>query len=169
MDDEQEPRTADLVQMIDVGGKPISRRRAKASVRVRTSSRVKEAVLKGAVPKGNVLALAKTAGILAAKRCGDLLPLCHPLPLDQVVIEAAWEERDLLLTCIVRTQARTGVEMEALTGAAVAALTVYDACKSLGDEIVIDDLRLVEKRKEPPPPVTRSRNPTSDDTPDASL
>ena len=68
MDDEQEPRTADLVQMIDVGGKPISRRRAKASVRVRTSSRVKEAVLKGAVPKGNVLALAKTAGILAAKR-----------------------------------------------------------------------------------------------------
>ena len=139
----------DCVKMVDVGEKPDSRRWARACVRVKAPASVREAIQQRRVPKGNVLALAKTAGILAAKQCSSLLPLCHPIPLDWVDVHTQWDGDDLVIECTTKNVAKTGVEMEAMMGAAVTALSVYDACKILGEDITIERLELLEKGKEP--------------------
>jgi cyclic pyranopterin monophosphate synthase len=135
------------VRMVDVGGKPLSRRRARASALVRmraeTASRLRE------LPKGDALATARIAGIMAAKRTADLVPLCHPLPLTHVDVVAALGDDGVEITAVVETTAQTGVEMEALTAASVAALAVYDMAKAVDDGMVIAEVRLVEKTKEP--------------------
>lgn len=133
--------------MVDVSGKQITRRVARAGVRVRVSPRTMRLLLDQALPKGDVLAAARVAGIMGAKRTSELVPLCHPLPLDQVQVEfrVNGSENLIDIECIARTEARTGVEMEAITGAAVAAITIYDMCKAVDRSIVIDSLRLLEK------------------------
>ena len=135
------------VRMVDVGGKEESRRRAvaRATVRMRaeTARRLRE------LPKGDALATAELAGVMAAKRTSDLIPLCHPLPLSHVNVSTALGEEAVEITASVSTTARTGVEMEALTAAAVAALTVYDMAKGIDSAMVVDEIRLVEKTKEP--------------------
>jgi cyclic pyranopterin phosphate synthase len=133
------------VRMVDVGDKPMSRRRAVASARVRmaaeTARRLRD------LPKGDALVTAQLAGIMAAKRTAELIPLCHPLALSHVGVELEVEEAAVAITTSVETTAQTGVEMEALTAAAVAALTVYDMAKAIDKEMVVEDVRLVEKVK----------------------
>jgi len=133
-------------RMVDVGAKAVTRRRAVAEAYVtvgpRIAARLREA---GGLDKGNVLDTARLAGIMAAKRTATLVPLCHPLALDSVEVDAALEgDRVHIRTCVA-AESRTGVEMEALTAAAVAALTVYDMVKSAGKGVEIGPVRLVEK------------------------
>lgn len=134
--------------MVDVGAKVATRREAVAEVRVRFPREVAD-VLRGEglrTKKGPVIDTAIIAGTLAVKRTHELIPFCHPLPIENCRIEADFvTKRDLRIRCTVALTHKTGVEMEALTGASVAALTVYDMCKALSHEIVIDDLHLVEK------------------------
>ncbi len=146
-------------RMVDVGQKPVTERMARASARVRMLPSTIAIVRNGsASKKGDVLEVARLAGIMAAKRTGDLIPLCHPLPLDGVTIDFTYVEptdaspgtgqspaATLNVVATVRTTARTGVEMEALTAAAVAALTVYDMCKSVDRGMVIEQIQLEEK------------------------
>lgn len=136
-------------RMVDVGGKPVSERRAVARARVVFPAGLLERVLAGEGPKGAVTEVARTAGILAAKRTGELVPMCHPLGLDHVAIafEACPEGRaDVLeVRCEARCQGRTGVEMEALVGASLAALTVYDMAKGLAPGISVERVELLEK------------------------
>jgi cyclic pyranopterin monophosphate synthase len=133
--------------MVDVGGKPLSRRRAVARGRVRmtpgTAGRL------SALPKGDALVTAKLAGIMAAKRTAELIPLCHPLPLTHVDVELEVEEAGVSIAATAETTAHTGVEMEALVAVTVAALTVYDMAKAIDKEMVVEDVRLVEKTKVP--------------------
>src|SRR4029078_7990217 len=117
--------------MVDVGGKPVSERRAVARATVRMSAETAAAVKRGDAPKGDVIGTARIAGIQAAKRTPELIPLCHPLPLSFVDVEAEVGETEVVLTSEARTTGQTGVEMEAMTAAAVAALTVYDMVKGL--------------------------------------
>lgn len=133
-------------RMVDVGDKPVTSRRARARAIVRLGDAF-EAVRDGAVPKGDVLAIARLAGIMGAKETSRLVPLCHPLPLSGVEVELELVEatRSLRITCSVRTEARTGVEMEALTGATVAALAAWDTCKSVTRELAIESVTLLEK------------------------
>jgi cyclic pyranopterin monophosphate synthase len=135
------------VRMVDVGGKEPSRRRAVARAEVRmageTARRLRE------LPKGDALATAQVAGIMAAKRTADLIPLCHPLPLTHVAVELDVGEAGVAIEASAETTAQTGVEMEALTAASVAALTVYDMAKAIDKELSITEIRLVEKTKEP--------------------
>jgi cyclic pyranopterin phosphate synthase len=135
------------VRMVDVGEKPLSRRRAVARATVRmaaeTAGRLRE------LPKGDALAVAQVAGIMAAKRTSDLIPLCHPLPLSRIDVELQVNENAVEITATVETTARTGVEMEALTAVTVAALTVYDMAKAIDKEMSVTDVVLVEKTKEP--------------------
>jgi cyclic pyranopterin monophosphate synthase len=133
-------------RMVDVGGKAATVRLARAQAEVRLGPRIAAALRKtGAIAKGNVVETARLAGILAAKRTAELIPMCHPLALDSVEISTAWKGNVLCIEAVVRCTGRTGVEMEALSAAAIAALTVYDMCKSAGKGIVIADLRLLEK------------------------
>jgi cyclic pyranopterin monophosphate synthase len=135
------------VRMVDVGGKPQSRRRAlaRAEVRMRpeTARRLRE------LPKGDALATAQLAGIMAAKRTSELIPLCHPLALSLVEVELTVAHDSVEITAAAETVAQTGVEMEALVAASVAALTVYDMAKGIDPELVIGEVRLLEKTKEP--------------------
>ncbi len=135
------------VHMVDVGGKPLSKRRARASGFVRmspeTAARLRD------LPKGDALATAQVAGIMAAKRTADLIPLCHPLPLTSIEVELVVEDAGVAISTTAETTAQTGVEMEALTAAAVAALTVYDMAKAIDKAMEIGEIRLVEKTKEP--------------------
>jgi cyclic pyranopterin phosphate synthase len=131
--------------MVDVGGKPVTRRTATASAFVRTGRAVRDRIADGGVPKGDVLAVARIAGIMAAKRTADLLPLCHPLPLDAVSVGLTLAEEGVSVLARVATSGRTGVEMEALTAASVAALTVYDMCKALERGIIIESVQLETK------------------------
>jgi cyclic pyranopterin monophosphate synthase len=134
------------VQMVDVGGKPQSRRRARAralvEMRPATASKLAE------LPKGDALTTAQVAGIMAAKRTSDLVPLCHPLPLTAIDVHVAIAENGAEITASVETTAQTGVEMEALVAASVAALTIYDMAKAVDDSMVVRDVRLLEKTKE---------------------
>jgi cyclic pyranopterin phosphate synthase len=134
------------VRMVDVGGKPLSRRRAVAGAEVRmareTALRLHE------LPKGDALATAQLAGIMAAKRTSDLIPLCHPLPLTHIEVTLEVHDERVQITAIAETTAQTGVEMEALTAASVAALTVYDMCKAVDKGMTIGDVQLLEKTKE---------------------
>jgi cyclic pyranopterin monophosphate synthase len=136
------------VRMVDVGGKPHERRRAVARALVRM--RDDTAVALRDLPKGDALVAAQLAGIMAAKRTAELIPLCHPLPLTVVEVDLDVEEGGVAIEARVQTTAQTGVEMEALTAAAVAALTVYDMAKGIDAEMEIGELRLVEKTKERP-------------------
>ena len=132
------------VRMVDVGAKPLSHRRAVAQAQVQMSSATSRRLHD--LPKGDALATAQLAGIMAAKRTSDLIPLCHPLALSHV--EVTLEVREGAVTAIAETTAQTGVEMEALTAAAVAALTLYDMCKAVDKAMTITDVRLIEKLKE---------------------
>jgi len=134
------------VRMVDVGGKPLSHRRARAQAVVRmapeTASRL------GELPKGDALAAARLAGIMAAKRTSELIPLCHPLPLTHVAVELKVGGDTVEIVASAETQAQTGVEMEALVAATVAALTVYDMAKGVDSGMEIGEVRLLEKVKE---------------------
>lgn len=133
-------------RMVDVSRKKVTRRRAAATAEVRMSSSVLSMIAAGRVPKGDVLAAARIAGIQAAKQTSALIPLCHPLPIDAVSIELTPAPPDrMTIRCEVAVRARTGVEMEALTGASVAALTVYDMCKSADRGMVIGPIQLESK------------------------
>ena len=131
--------------MVDVGAKPVSRRRAVASARVRMAADT--ARLLHELPKGDALVTAQLAGIMAAKRTAELIPLCHPLPLTRIDVNVAPVDEGVEITATVETAAQTGVEMEALTAASVAALTGYDMAKAVDKEMVIEDVRLLEKTK----------------------
>jgi cyclic pyranopterin phosphate synthase len=134
-------------RMVDVGSKPVTRRRAVAAARVRMQPQALAALLSGAGPKGDPFTVARIAGIGAAKRTSELIPLCHPIALDHVAVDL--EADTAAGTVTIRAEAvataRTGVEMEALTAAAVAALTIYDMSKSLQRDVTIEELVLVEK------------------------
>ena len=135
-------------RMVDVGDKKIQKRRALANGLIRMATGTMEAIREDQVRKGNVLAVARIAGIQAAKATSTLIPLCHILPLDAVQIDFEFSDNGILATCSVSCQARTGVEMEALTGVSVALLTVYDMCKAIDKEMILDQIRLVQKQKE---------------------
>jgi cyclic pyranopterin monophosphate synthase len=135
------------VRMVDVGAKPDSRRRAVARARLRMAPETAERLRD--LPKGDALATAELAGIMAAKRTSDLIPLCHPLSLSVVEVSAEVVEGAVEITASAETVAQTGVEMEALVAASVAALTVYDMAKAIDKAMVVEDVRLVEKTKEP--------------------
>ena len=133
--------------MVDVGGKEFSRRRAVAGAEVhmapQTARRLRE------LPKGDALATAQVAGIMASKRTAELIPLCHPLPLAHIEVTTDVGEMGVEISAAVETTAQTGVEMEALTAVSVAALTVYDMAKAIDKEMEISDIRLLEKTKDP--------------------
>jgi cyclic pyranopterin monophosphate synthase len=133
------------VQMVDVGGKPHQRRRAVAAGRVAMGPETAAALR--SLPKGDALATAQVAGIMAAKRTADLIPLCHPLPLTSIDVEVGVGEHGVEIVATVETTAQTGVEMEALTAVSIAALTVYDMAKAVDRDMTIEDVRLLEKSK----------------------
>ena len=133
-------------RMVDVGAKPVTAREAVAEGFVSVAPPALDAARRGDAPKGSVLETARIAGTLAAKACSSLIPLCHPLPLDQVEIAATFEKRGIRLRARVRCRASTGAEMEALTAVSVAALTVYDMLKALDRTMEISEVRLLEKR-----------------------
>jgi cyclic pyranopterin phosphate synthase len=134
------------VRMVDVGGKPLSRRRAVARASVRMTAATAQRL--GDLPKGDALTTAQLAGIMAAKRTSDLIPLCHPLPLSHVEVSLEVGADSVEITAVAETTAQTGVEMEALTAATVAALTVYDMAKAIDQGMTIAEVALVEKTKE---------------------
>ena len=132
-------------RMVDVSAKPATAREATASGRIAMSAEALAAIRDGAVKKGDVLAVARVAGIMAAKRTADLIPLCHPLPLSGVTLDLAVEEGGVTVTATARTTHSTGVEMEAMTAVSVALLTIYDMAKALDRGIVIGEIRLLAK------------------------
>jgi cyclic pyranopterin phosphate synthase len=138
-------------RMVDVGDKPVSDRAAVASGAVRMSRQAFDLVAGEGVPKGDILAVAEVAGVMAAKRTGELIPLCHPLGIDHVQVEARLDPElpGVQVTAAVRVTGRTGVEMEALTAVTVACLTVYDMVKAVDKGMVIEDVKLVSKTKRP--------------------
>jgi cyclic pyranopterin phosphate synthase len=133
--------------MVNVGAKPVLRRRAVAAARLVCQPATIRALKNRALPKGDVLTVAKIAGIQAAKRTGDLIPLCHPLALCHVEVSFKLKRDAIEILCTAETSAQTGVEMEALTGASVAALTLYDMCKAVDKTMCIEGVRVVEKIK----------------------
>jgi cyclic pyranopterin phosphate synthase len=136
-------------QMVDVSNKPLSARVAVAKGRIALAKETVALVRKNEIAKGDVIATARIGGIQAAKRTAHLIPLCHTIPLSEVKIDIELSNDAAEVTCTARTVAQTGVEMEALTGVAVALLTIYDMCKAVDKEMVIGDVRLVEKTKRP--------------------
>jgi cyclic pyranopterin monophosphate synthase len=133
------------VRMVDVGDKPFSRRRATASATVRMAAETARRLHD--LPKGDALAAARLAGIMAAKRTSELIPLCHPLPLSHIDLSVEVREGAVDVVAAVETLAQTGVEMEALVGASVAALTIYDMAKGIDQGMVVEEVRLLEKTK----------------------
>jgi cyclic pyranopterin phosphate synthase len=133
------------VHMVDVGAKPVTEREAIARGSIAMSARARRLVRTGAVKKGDPLQAARLAGIMAAKQTAALIPLCHPLPLSSVHVELAPNRRGYAIEARVRTTAQTGVEMEALTAVAVAALTIYDMVKAVDKAMTIGDIQLVFK------------------------
>ncbi|HEX2507420.1 MAG TPA: cyclic pyranopterin monophosphate synthase MoaC [Miltoncostaeaceae bacterium] len=139
-------------RMVGVGHKPAVGRRAVAEALVRMAPESARAMAEGALPKGDAAAVARVAGIMAAKRTPELVALCHPLPIDRAAVEVEVDPDagEVRITAVVETTARTGVEMEALTAVTVAALNVYDLVKGIDPRIVIDGVRLLEKVKGEP-------------------
>ena len=133
--------------MVNVGHKPVQRRRAVAEGRLLCTPATIRALKKNALPKGDVLTVAKIAGIQAAKRTAELIPLCHPLALTHVAVNFEIRRAAVEISCVAETSAQTGVEMEALTGASIAALTLYDMCKAVDKAMRIEGIRLVKKVK----------------------
>jgi len=134
-------------RMVDVGEKPVTERVAIAKGQVRMRSETLKTIIEGEMKKGDVLSVAQVAGVMAAKKTAALIPLCHPLPINQVLvsIEPDFDIPGIRITSTVRTSARTGVEMEALTAVSVAALTIYDMAKAVEKTMHIENIRLVEK------------------------
>ena len=132
-------------QMVDVGHKPVTAREAMAEGFILVAPATLAAIIAGKVPKGEVLNTARIAGILAAKRCGELIPLCHPLPIESVTVDFELRDDRIRVTSTARITAKTGVEMEALTAVSVAALTIYDMCKAIDKTMSIEGVRLVSK------------------------
>jgi cyclic pyranopterin phosphate synthase len=135
-------------RMVDVGHKPVQRRSARAVGVLCCQPATIAALRARALPKGDVLTVAQIAGVQAAKRTDELIPLCHSLPLDAVEVTFTIEDAAIRIEATARTTAKTGVEMEALTAVSVAALAIYDMCKAVDKTMVIGDIRVVEKRKE---------------------
>jgi len=134
-------------RMVNVGAKPIQRRLAVAEGRLVCAPATIRALKQNALPKGDVLTVAQIAGIQAAKRTADLIPLCHTLALSQVAVTFKVTAREVRIRCTAETSAQTGVEMEALTGVSVAALTLYDMCKAVDKAMRIEGIRVVQKIK----------------------
>ena len=132
-------------RMVDVGDKPVTTRTAVASGFVRMSAATVCAIRQHQLPKGDPLEVARIAGIMAAKRTSELIPLCHPLPLNHADVQLEITDDGIAITATARTDSKTGVEMEALTAASVAALTIYDMCKAIDKAMVITDIRLESK------------------------
>jgi cyclic pyranopterin phosphate synthase len=132
--------------MVDVGDKAVTRREAVATGHISMSAEALDAIRAGAVKKGDVLAVARVAGIMAAKRTSDLVPLCHPLPITRVSLDLSPEVSGITAVATVATDGKTGVEMEALTAVSVALLTVYDMAKAIDKSMTIKDIRVLEKR-----------------------
>ena len=132
-------------QIVDIGGKAITARRAVARARIEAKPETVEAIAGGTLKKGDALAVARIAGIMAAKKTADLIPLCHPIALNRVEVEIVVEGGQLLITATAETSDRTGVEMEAMTAVSVAALTLYDMAKGIDRGMRISTVELVEK------------------------
>ncbi len=135
-------------RMVDVGGKEVVRRTAVAGGRVRMSRETVELLRERALPKGDALNTARIAGVMAAKRTSDLIPLCHGLNLSYIDLDFTVNESDVEIEATARIRASTGIEMEALTAVSVAALTIYDMCKAVDKGMVIEDIKVLEKTKE---------------------
>ena len=135
------------VRMVDVSAKPYSFRAAIAIGKIKIKRTTANAISRNRIGKGNVFATAQIAGIQAAKRASELIPLCHPLPLSNIEIDFEMKNGVVSATCSARTTAQTGVEMEALAGVAIALLTIYDMCKAIDKEMEILDVHLVKKEK----------------------
>jgi len=133
-------------RMVDVGAKPETARLAVASGRIRMSAEALAAIKAGDAPKGDVLGTARIAGIMAGKRAADLVPMCHPLSLDAVGVDFAYEDNAIRVTATASLTGKTGVEMEAIVAATMALVTIYDMAKALDKAMVIEDVRLIEKR-----------------------
>ena len=131
--------------MVDVGAKPATDRTATARVRVEMLAETAAMIASGSAKKGDVLGVARLAGIMGAKRTSDLIPLCHPLPITAVTLDLAVAGNGVDIEATVRTTGQTGVEMEALTAASVAALTIYDMCKAVDRGMIIEAIRVVHK------------------------
>jgi len=136
------------VKMVDVSGKPVSKRTAVASGSVRMAADTVAKLREGTLKKGDALATARIAGIMGAKKTSDLIPLCHPLPIDDIAVGLELKEDAVEIEATVTSTARTGVEMEALTAVSVAALAFYDMCKAVDKGMVITDITLKSKTKE---------------------
>ena len=136
---------AGRARMVDVSDKPKTARLAKAAGKIQMNPETLNLVKSGGVSKGDVLAVAQVAGIMAAKKTSDMVPMCHPLMLTGVDIAFEYQNDGIALTATVKCNGETGVEMEALTAVSVAALTIYDMCKSLQKDMTITDIRLLEK------------------------
>ena len=135
-------------QMVDVSAKPLSARTAVATGKIRLQPETLDLISNEQIAKGNVFATARIAGIQAAKQTAHLIPLCHTLPLSEVKVDIVMSNDHAEVKCTARTVAQTGVEMEALTGVAVALLTIYDMCKAVDKEMSIFDIHLIEKTKQ---------------------
>jgi len=136
-------------KMVDVSAKPLSVRRATASGKISLRPETLELIQRNQIAKGNVIATARIAGIQAAKKTAELIPLCHTLPLSNVEVEITPNHKQMEVNCTASTIAQTGVEMEALTGVTVALLTIYDMCKAVDKEMRISEVRLLKKTKQP--------------------
>jgi cyclic pyranopterin phosphate synthase len=134
-------------QMVDVSAKPMSARTAIAKGKIKLQRRTLDLISRDQIAKGNVFATARLAGIQAAKQTAQLIPLCHTIPLGDVMIEIVASRDGAEVTCTARTVAQTGVEMEALTGVSLALLTIYDMCKAVDKKMQIADVRLIKKTK----------------------
>ena len=145
-------------QMVDVSAKPFSARTAIAKGKIKLQRKTLDLISKDQIAKGNVFATARIAGIQAAKQTAHLIPLCHTLPLGDVKVDIVASVGGAEVTCIARTVAQTGVEMEALTGVTVALLTIYDMCKAVNKDMRILDVHLAEKTKSPVAAVYERRN-----------
>lgn len=135
--------------MVDVSAKPVVLREAIASGEIVLQLETIRAIQKDKIAKGNVLAVARIAGITAAKKTGDLIPLCHPLPLTHCEVQFAVGKNRIVITASAKIAAQTGIEMEALTAVSVAALTIYDMCKAIDKKMRIQNIRLISKTKKP--------------------
>jgi len=138
---------AGTATMVGVGHKPVQFRRAIAAGKLLCAPATIRLLKKAALPKGDVLGVARIAAIQAVKRTADLIPLCHPLPINKIDVQFKVTSQTIEIECRVETEAKTGVEMEALTGVSVAALTLYDMCKAVDKKMRISDIRVVEKIK----------------------
>jgi cyclic pyranopterin monophosphate synthase len=135
-------------QMVDVSAKPLSTRTAIAKGQIKLQRKTLDLISKDQIAKGNVFATARIAGIQAAKRTAQLIPLCHILPISEVKVDIVTKSTSAEVMCTARTIAQTGVEMEALTGVAIALLTIYDMCKAVDKQMCISQIHLLEKKKE---------------------